>query len=285
MVALLRENFYHVATGNFVAQRNHLSIHLCAHALVADFGLNHVSKIDRSGAARKFHNAAFRSESVNFNRGEIDFQGGEKFSWFLKLLRPFDELTHPGDALVVILRRRLCGFVFPVRGNAFLRDAMHVLRADLHFEGLTAVEHGGVQRLVKIWPGDGDVVFESSGDWTPDVMDDAESRVTAALGIGDDAHGQEIVDLAETDSLANDFAMHGVQTFYARFELGRNPGFDEPGLNGGLDFLEKFFVGRRLIADFFLQSEEGFRLEIAERQVLELATHHAHAEAERDGRI
>src|SRR5437879_10182201 len=103
--------------------------------------MHHVCKIDRSGAARKFHHAALRRERVNFNGSEIDFQRGKKFPGFLKLLRPFDELTHPGDALVVILRGRLSGFVFPVRGNAFLRDAMHILRADLHFEGLAAVEH------------------------------------------------------------------------------------------------------------------------------------------------
>ena len=143
--------------------------------------MHHVCKIDRSGAARKFHHAAFRGERVNFNRGEIDFQRGKKFPGFLKLLRPFDELTHPGDALVVILRGRLSGFVFPVRGNAFLRDAMHILRADLHLEGLAAVEHGGVQRLIKIGPGDGDVVLEAAGHGMPNMVNDAKGRITVAL--------------------------------------------------------------------------------------------------------
>src|SRR5213594_3489630 len=86
-------------------------------------------------------------------------------------------------------------------GDAFLCDAMHILRADLHLEGLAAVEHGGMQRLIKIGPGDGDVVFESSGDGTPDVMDDAKSRVAVTLGVGDNTHGEEIVNLAETDFL------------------------------------------------------------------------------------
>ncbi len=44
-------------------------------------------------------------------------------------------------------------------------------------------------------------------------------------------------------------------------------------------------MGRRFIADFFLQGEEGSRLEIAEGQILELTAHHAHAQAERDGRV
>jgi len=43
-VAFLRENFDDVAASDFVAQRNHLAIHFRADALVADFGVDHVSK-------------------------------------------------------------------------------------------------------------------------------------------------------------------------------------------------------------------------------------------------
>src|SRR2546428_7443323 len=164
-----------------MAQRNHLAVDLCADALVADFGVNHVGKINGGGATRKLEHAPFRRERVDFDRRQIDFQRGEKFSGFLKLLGPFDELAHPGDALVVIFRSWLAALVFPVRGNAFLRDAMHFLRADLYLERLAAVEHAGVERLIKIRAGNGDVVLEAAGDGAPDVVDDTESRVTIAL--------------------------------------------------------------------------------------------------------
>jgi len=172
-----------------------------------------------------------------------------------------------------------------VRGNTFLRDAVHFLRPDLHLERLAAVEHGGMQRLIKIRPGNGDVVLKSPGDGAPDVVDNAERGVTVALRIGNNAHREKIVNLAETDFLAHDFAVHRVQTFYARFELGGNAGLDELGLDGGLDFLEKFFVEGGLFADFFLQRKERFRLEIAKRQVFEFTADHAHSQAECDGRI
>ena len=116
-------------------------------------------------------------------------------------------------------------------------------------------------------------------------MDYAERGIAVALRIGNDAHGEQVVNLCEARFLAHDFAVHRIQTFYARFELGGNTGLDELGLNGGLDFREKFPVRGRLFADFFLQGEEGFRLQIAERQVLELTANHAHAQAERDGRV
>ncbi len=172
------------------------------------FGVDHVSKIDRGGAARKFQDAAFGRKRVDLNGREIHFQRGEKFSGFLKLLGPFDELAHPGDALVVILRTGFAGFVFPVRGNTFFRDAVHFLRADLHLERLAAVEHGGMQRLIKIRAGNGDVILEPPGDGAPDVVDNAEGRVTIALRIGDHAHGEQIVNLAKANFLAHDFAVH-----------------------------------------------------------------------------
>jgi len=75
-----------------------------------------------------------------------------------------------------------------------------------------------------------------------------------------DAHSEQIVDLSDPDFLADEFTVDGIQAFYARFEFSGNAGFDQLGLNGGLDFLEKFFVLGSFVADFFLQGEKGFRL-------------------------
>src|SRR5258708_376853 len=97
---------------------------------------------------------------------------------------------------------------------------------DLHFKGLAAVQHRGVQRLIKIRPGNGDVILEAPGDRAPDVMDHAECRVTIALRIGDDAHGEQIVNLFEAGFLAHDFAVHGIQTLDAASRLC---GADRPG--------------------------------------------------------
>ena len=42
-------------------------------ALVSDLGVNGVREIDGGSAARQLQDAAFRSESVDFDRCEIDF--------------------------------------------------------------------------------------------------------------------------------------------------------------------------------------------------------------------
>jgi len=80
----LSENLDHIAARDFMAQRHHLAVHLGADALVPHFGVDHVSKIDGRGAARKFQHAAFRCKRVDFDRGKIHFQRGEKFSRLLE---------------------------------------------------------------------------------------------------------------------------------------------------------------------------------------------------------
>ena len=102
MMALLRKNFDHIAAGDFVAQRNHLAVHFCAGALMADFGMNGVSKIDGCCAAWQFQHSAFGRKRVNFDGREIDFQRGEKFARLFEFLGPLDQLAHPRDALIFV---------------------------------------------------------------------------------------------------------------------------------------------------------------------------------------
>src|SRR5216683_8026030 len=193
-VAFLRKNFDHVAAGNFVAERDHVAVHFCANALMAHLGVNSVSKIDRRSAGRKFQNAAFGREGVNFVGREIDFKRGEEFAGFLQFLGPLNQLAHPDDALIIVTGG-LAVLVFPVSRNSFFRDAMHFLGAYLHFEWLASMDDGGMERLIKIGPRHGDVILEAARHWAPDMMDDAEGRVTTTFGIGDDADGEQIVNL------------------------------------------------------------------------------------------
>src|SRR5262249_33460928 len=164
-MALLRENFDDIAIHDFVAKRDHLAVNLGADALVSNFGVHEIREIDGSGAAGKLENAALWGESVDLDGSEIHFQGVQEVAWLLKLLGPLDKLSHPGDALVVVGRAaRLAGLVLPVSGDAFLGEAVHVLGADLDLEGLAAMQDRGVQRLVEIGPGKGEIVLKAAGD-------------------------------------------------------------------------------------------------------------------------
>jgi hypothetical protein len=203
--------------------------------------------------------------------------GVKEFAGLLEFLGPLDELAHPGDTLFVVIAAGFAAFVFPVGGNAFFGEAMHLLCADLNLEGLAAMQHGGVQGLVEIRARHGDVVLEAAGNRAPNVVDHAESGVTVAFVIGDNANGQKIVDLFEAAFLADDLAVQGIEAFYAGFKFGGNTGFDELALDGRLHLFKEALMNGRFVGDFLLQGEEGFRLEVAEGEIFQFAAHDTHA--------
>ncbi len=151
-----------------------------------------------------------------------------------------------------------------MRGDAFFRDSVHFLGANLNFKGLPPVDDRGVQRLIEIGARHRDVVFETAGHGTPDVMDDAECGIAVALRIRDDAYGEEIVNLVEAAALADDFSVQREEAFEARFEFGGNSVFDELCADGGLNSFKEALVDFRLVRNFFLQSDERFRFQTAE---------------------
>ena len=56
----------------------------------------------------------------------------------------------------------------------------------------------------------------------PLVVNHAQRRVAVLHRIGDDAHGEQIVDLIERDLLALQFLEHRIGALHAAFDAGRN---------------------------------------------------------------
>src|SRR5256886_11358250 len=214
-MAFLRQNLDNVAIHDFMAQRHHLAVQFCADALVTNFGVNCVREVNGRRTEREFKHAAFRSECVDFRGRKVDFKGIEEFARLLQFLRPFNQLAHPDDALIVIAAGGFAILVFPMSGDAFFGNAVHFLGANLNFEWLAAMYDGGMQRLIKIWPRHGDVILETARNWAPNVMNDPKRGVATAFAVRDDADGEEIVNLIESAALADDFPAQRKQTLPA----------------------------------------------------------------------
>ena len=96
------------------------------------------------------------------------------------------------------------------------------------------------------------------------MVDDAQSRVAIALAIGDDPHGEQVVNLIEAALLTDDLAMQRINAFDARFQLGGNTVFDDSRANRVLDFFEEFLVHGSLCRNLLLQGKIGIGFEITE---------------------
>ena len=256
-------------------------------ALMAHFGVDGIGEIDGRGAARQHHHAPLGRERVDLFGIEIDAQRRKKLARLLHLLHPLDQVAHPDDALIVGrgCRFRAAILVFPVRGHALFGDAMHLLRANLHLEGLPGMNHGGVQRLVEVRPRHGDVILESPGNGTPYLMDHAERRITILHRVGNHAHGEQVVDLIERPLLLLNLLVQRIEALDAGLHFGGNAVLDQLAANRVLHFDQKLVEDLLLGRDFLLQLEKRFRLEIAERKIFEFAANEAHSEPVGDRRV
>ena len=148
------------------------------------------------------------------------------------------------------------GLVFPVRGDSLFSDAVHLFGADLHFELMAALaDDGGVEGLIAVGARDGDEVLDAAGHRTPKRVDETEDGVTGGDVVGDDADGEQIVDLIEGDLGALDFLEDGVVALDApldaRLDVVFAQLFDQGVFNTAEELLALRCVGLRRLQRFF----------------------------------
>mgnify|MGYP003694370853 CR=1 FL=1 len=120
------------------------------------------------------------------------------------------------------------------------------------------------------------------------LMDDAERRVAVLDAVGDDAQRDEVVDLLELDLLPLELLADAPQTLDAAVDLGSTGTCASAQLRGRSSVFSSSIspsVWRRSRVDLMRSCFVGLRLEIPERQLLELVLDLAHAEPVGDRRV
>ena len=185
--------------------------------------MQRVSEVDRRRARRKVDDLALRREHVRrVVQARLARALGPRRA--RDLVAPREQLAQPGDLL---LERSLgpCGLagllVVPVRGDAEFGLPVHLLGADLHFQGLPGrPEHRGMQRLVEVPLRPRDVVVELPRDRLPQVVHHAQ-RAVAVLDAGDDhAQRAHVVQSGKIDALGAHLVPDRVDVLRAAVDLG-----------------------------------------------------------------
>src|SRR5438067_10173827 len=173
---LAREDLHRIAVLQLVAQRHDLAVDLRPLAVGAHLGVDGVGEVDRTAALGKAADVALGREAEHLVGEEIDLHRLEELARVLEVLLPLHELPQPGELLLVL--GALAFLVGPVRGDALLRNLVHLLGAHLDLDAFSAgADHRGVQRLVHVRLRDRYVVLESSRHRLPEGMDEAERLV------------------------------------------------------------------------------------------------------------
>ena len=191
------EDLDRVAALELPVQRRDPAVDLGALALEPDLGVHVEREVDGGGALRQPLHVALGREDEDLVLVEVDLQELEELLGAVRVLLQLEQLAEPAEVLVQLVRRAVA-LVDPVRRDAVLGGAVHLLGADLHLEQLAArTEDRGVERLVRVRLGAGDVVLDPLLDRRPVVVDDAEHVVAVRHRAHDDPHRHEVVDLVE----------------------------------------------------------------------------------------
>ncbi len=228
MRALGRDDLDDVAVLELVVERHEPVVDLRADAAVADVGVDAVGEVERRGARRQFLDVAFRREDEDLVLEDVELHALDELGRVGDVPLPIDQLAQPGELCVVLLVDAAALLVAPVGRDADLRDAVHLVRSDLHLERL-AVErhHRRMERLVEVVLGHGDVVVELPRDRPPERVDDAQCRIAIAHVVDQHAQRVQVVDLAELGALANHLSVDGVDVLGPSGDLGFDSRFVE----------------------------------------------------------
>ena len=168
-----RENLHGIAALELVPQRHNLAVYLRTHAMIADFRVDGIGKIDRRRPQRHLLDHALRREHIDHIVEQIEFDRVHELAIIGQIPLPFHELVQPAECFPIFLFKLTALLVLPVRGNTLFTNPMHLVRANLKLHVLSLqAGYGRVQGLVQVRLRNRNVVLEPSRDRPPQGMDD-----------------------------------------------------------------------------------------------------------------
>ena len=170
--------------------------------------------------------------------------------------------------------------VLPVRGDAVLGPAVHVVRADLDLDRLAlGPDHRGVQRLVEVELRHRDVVLEPAGDRVPSRVQRAERRVAVADRVDEHADTDEVVDVREVAAAHDHLLVDRVVVLRPARDRGLDLGLAQVGADLLPHGREVLLACGCAFRDQVHDLVVDLGVERREREVLELPLDRVHAEA------
>ena len=264
---------------------HHPVVHLAAHHPVAHRRVDGIGEVDAGGPGRQVDDVPLGGKGKDFLGQKVALEVVQQVARILRDPLVFQQLAHPGQPVVQLVVAAQALLVLPVGGDAVLGLFVHLAGADLHLEGDALVpDDGGVQALVAVGFGGGDIVLEAVGQRVVHIVDQAQRAVALGDGVQDDPDGVDVVDLVKglvlhehlaVDAVdALDPALHGRAVDAALLQ----PLFDQ-GRDAGQEFLARTLAQKP--ADLLV----AHRVEVVEAAVLQFLLDVQNAQTVGDGGV
>ena len=175
--------------------------------------------------------------------------------------------------------------VFPVGCHAEFRYLMHGKGADLDFQRIAPGHNRGVQGLVAIGLGHGDIVLETARNGLPHGMNDPQDTIAVLDAFHQHAHSRQIVDLADVLLIPLHLLVDAVEMLGTAADIRHDLALGQLLLDLLDGVVNESLALLALLLDTFHQVIICLRIKIAQAQILQLPFHIGNAQAIGQGRI
>src|SRR5438477_9372710 len=192
-----------VARRETVVEWHDPAVDLRADRAMPDVGVDPVREVDRRRARGKALDLSLRREDEDLVLEDVDLERLDELLRVGHVVLPLEQLADPRELGLVVAVALAALLVAPVRGDAVPSEVVHVASAHLDLDRLPAgADDRGMEGLVHIRLGHGDVVVELPGYRRPERVHHAERGVAGGHVVDDRADRENVVDLFEADALA-----------------------------------------------------------------------------------
>ncbi len=271
LLGLAGEDLDAVAADWLEGQGHDAAIDLGAAAAVADTGVDEVGEVEHGRALGQVHHLPLGSQQVDPVIDDIGAEAGEQRGIVVGVIPTFQQLAHPGDLALEAGIATATFLVTPVRGKSEFGIGVHVVRADLHFQGaVVRADHRGMQRLVVVALRAGDVVIELAGNEWPQRVHDTERGVTGRNIRHQHAQRADVVKAGKIQALLLHLLPDRTDVLGATTNLGRDAGLFQGSLQQAPRLGDPGFAIRAALVQQLRDAPVGFRLQVTEGEVLKL---------------
>ena len=250
-----------------------------------DLAVDGVGKVHHRGAARHGHDLALGREHVHGIGKEVHLDVIPELRRVAGLVLDIEQGLQPlgGQMLGVMTLLRL---VQPVGRDAGLGHDVHLFRANLEFDAdAGGADQRGVQRLVAIALGNGDVVLEAARHGLVLLVQHPEGRVAVQRLGDDDAKAVDVGDLGKAQLVLLHALVQRIQRALAAQQANRQAVRGKSGADFILHTMDQITAACTRAADGFFQRGIAPGVQMLERQVLKLAIGLVQTQAVSDGGV
>ena len=252
---------------HLVVQGDDPFVHFGADHPVAHGAVDGIGEVDDRGAHGQVDNVPLGGEYEHFLGDQVAFDRVNKVCNVLAFRLVFQHLADPGQPVIQSRVVRILGghpqFILPVGRDAVFRCVVHLPGADLHLERHPGLgDHGGVQGLVHIGLGHGNIVFEPVGQGLEHIVDNAQDVIAVLNGIHDDPHRKHIVDLFKALALDEHLPVNAVNALHTAFNIHVGDGDLHPAADHSLGILDELFSAVAAGGEVVLDLLVGQRVQV-----------------------